>query len=112
MYTASPLTGGTRRAKMEFGLLIHIRVYLCTWNEVGICTHFLVVYVWIFWACRSHLTLGVLQHVLEVEMLHIRTRSSNCTKYYTLHEDMEETYREQKEGRFLHSQFSLRPYST
>lgn len=34
----------------------------------------------LLWACRSHLTLGVLLHVfLEIEMLHIRTRSSNCT---------------------------------
>lgn len=61
----------------------------------------------LLWACRSHLTLGESSNTfLEVEMLHIRTSSSNYTKYYTLHEDMEETYRVQKEGRLFHS---LRP---
>lgn len=58
----------------------------------------------LLWACRSHLTLGESSNTfLEIEMLHIRTRSSNCTKYHTLPEDMEETYKEQKERRFLHS---------
>lgn len=33
-------------------------------------------------------------------------------KYYTSYEGMEEMYREQKEGRLLHSQLLLRPYST
>lgn len=34
----------------------------------------------LLWACRSHLTLGESSNTfLEIEMLHMRTSSSNCT---------------------------------
>lgn len=89
---------------MEFGLLIHIRA--------GTCTHFLVAYVWILWACRSHLTLGVLLHIFGSRNASYENPFTQMYKYYTFYEGVEEMYREQKEGRLLHSQFSLRPYST
>lgn len=66
----------------------------------------------LLWACRSHLTLGVLQHVFGNRNASYKNLFTQLYKYYTSYEGMEEMYREQKEGRLLHSQLSLRPYST
>lgn len=63
----------------------------------------------LLWACRSHLTLGVLQHVFGSRNASYKNPFIQLYKYYTSYEGIEEMYREQKEGRLLHS---LRPSST
>lgn len=63
----------------------------------------------LLWACRSHLTLGVLQHVFGNRNASYENPFIQLYKYYTSYGGMEEMYREQKEGRLFHS---LRPSST
>lgn len=66
----------------------------------------------LLWACRSHLTLGVLLHVFGNRNASYKNPFIQLYKYHTSYEGMEETHRERNEGRLFHSQLSLRPYST
>lgn len=63
----------------------------------------------LLWACRSHLTLPPrsAQTRFGNQNASYKNPFIQLYKYHTSHEGMEETYREQKEGRFLHSQLSL-----